>query len=259
MHQLPIVSVTAAQAEQLDYANRVITTVRDRMRYGAGNQSDDLARTENWSSRFTARVYEVYDHVYAGLSHQNKTKPKLLAGIADRYSAGNCDMAGAMAFTIMRGMLPDIFEIMFIRGKGHTYAAFKMAAADDSTAIIVDPWPTSAIATLANHHFMGFRGNPHVYRKRGKGRSQSEPDVSVDRILLNAKYRQLAGMIDDDLSKVHDLPSASFPVYSHNLASNEIGGYRNPNGDILATPVARLMLPPPPLPSSDPDVQMSDG
>ncbi|NHZ83008.1 hypothetical protein F2P44_27570 [Massilia sp. CCM 8695] len=178
-----------------------------------------------------------------------------MAGIAEKYGAGNCDMAGSMAYTMMRAALNNSFEIMLILNTayGHTYSAFKEAGAADATAIIVDPWPTSGMATLAEHHFQGFAGNPTIIRKRGKWVGAGE---ARDRVALNAKYAALTALIDDDLANVNALPPASYTPYTNTLCSTQVGGYQDQHGIAIATPAQRLPLDPPPIPM--PDVIMAD-
>jgi hypothetical protein len=254
MPQLPTVAVNAEQARRLDFGNQIISMVRQKIPYGAGNLAVDVARTGGVSEPRTARVYEVHGVAKQQLNKQG-FKPKLLAGIAAKYGAGNCDMAGSMAYTMMRAALSADFEVMLIinRGGGHTYAAFKEANAPDSTAIIVDPWPTSGMATLAQHHFQGVNINGSIIRKNGKW---DEVGPVRDRVALNAHYNTLSTAIDQDILNVSNgapLPGANYTHYSNELCSSVVGRYQDPNNRLLPLPVERPMLQPPPLPQLDSD------
>jgi hypothetical protein len=145
--------VAEKQAEALNFANDVICKVKLAMPYGAGNQRADVLRTGGQSAVRTQLAYDAWERSRP----PHRFKPKLLAGIAKTYGAGNCDMAGAMAYTLLRGSLDDRFEVMLIPNQpsGHTYAAFKYQGTEDSASIIVDPWPILPMATLEEHHFWG--------------------------------------------------------------------------------------------------------
>ena len=235
---LPNYNVSEIQAKALDFANDVISQVRRAMPYGAGNLALDVQNTGGASAVRTQRAYD------AASSVSQHVKPKVLAGIARKYGAGNCDMAGSMAYTLLRGKLDARFEVMLILNDGHTYAAFKFMDAPDSASIIVDPWPTSGMATFAEHHFMGIPSDRPIIRKPGKCDPNIPPE---ERTQLPAKYMVLANQIDADIQQIESGQlsiSNGFTQYTNTLCSTVVGKYVAPNGTELPLPVERPMLPP---------------
>jgi len=255
MVSLPTKKVSDEIATQLDFGNKVIEMVRRKMPYGAANQRVDMRMSNQEANPRTAQGYNRFNEarMYFG---KIGPKPKLLAGVAEKFGAGNCDMAGAMAYTIMRRTLSDDFEVMFIEGKGHTYSAFKIVDQPDSAAIVVDPWPTSGMATLAVDHFMGLGGRSTVLRKRGKG--PNPVTELIDRVALSEKYQEMLPALDSDLENLPSIQRGNFKVFRHDLCSTTVGAYQRPDGKIVATPKERVMMPPPPIPWADSDVVMGD-
>ena len=201
-------------------------------------------------------MYEVHTFSKRSLPENQAEdfKPKLLAGIAEKYGAGNCDMAGSMAYTLMRAALTADYEVMLIVNQKyhHTYAAFNEVGGALSDAIIVDPWPTSGMATLAEHHFQGFEDNPSILRKRGKWDGVS---AVQDRVALNKRYATLADNIDRDLAEINQgriaLPNHNFTPFGNQLCSAVVGNYLDSDSKPIPLPPERPLLPPPPIPEAD--------
>ena len=208
---LPYRSVNQTQATALNFANHVISEVKLARPFGAANLQSDVRLAyapsfwrwfpsksrhpaTNQSVVRTQRVYQLHDwqRNQPGTRHANTLKPRLMAGIANRYGAGNCDLAGAMVYTLLRGNLDSNFEVMLIQSPGHTYAGFKLQGAPDDEAIIVDPWPTLPMATLSGDHFMYSADSATVVsRKPGK----QNPDIPPE----SREYKRLADLVEPSL------------------------------------------------------------
>jgi hypothetical protein len=267
------------QATALNFANHVILDVKLARPYGAGNLKWDVrpayptpvCSTRRQSVERTRRAYVAWqDQLRRHETWQgtggwprerrretlNPFKPKLLAGIATMYGAGKCDMAGAMAYTLLRGNLDHNFEVMLIQrprhnnadgisDDGHTYAGFKYQGTENSEAIIVDPWPTFAMATLAEHHFMW---NPEhiIIRKPGN----LDPRIPLEkrqytslRELVNSsiRYDTLAAQMDHDCTEIEregDWPGRA--RHDWLLCSNVVTHYKDTYGNLLPLPLERL-------------------
>lgn len=286
--KLPYQSVNQTQATALNFANHVISEVKLARPFGAGNLKSDVRLAyapsfwrwfpsksrhpaTNQSVVRTQRVYRVHQQLRnaPGTPHANTLKPRLMAGIANRYGAGNCDMAGAMAYTLLRGNLDSNFEVMLFQSPGHTYAGFKLQGTPDNEAIIVDPWPTLAMATLADDHFMWPHGARTVSRKLGK----QDPDIPLE----SRKYTRLADLVepsldkygfvgpnpqdqvtlttfmDRDTERIEQKPD--WPVlgeHGDQVCSNTVRGYKDPKGALVLSPQQRLIwrLKPPSAPTT---------
>jgi hypothetical protein len=277
--KLPYRSVNQTQATALNFANHVISEVKLARPFGAANLKSDVRLAyapsfwrwfpsksrhpaTNQSVVRTQQVYQLHERQrnQPGTRHADTLKPRLLAGIANRYGAGNCDMAGAMAYTLLRGNLDSNFEVMLIQSPGHTYAGFKLQGAPDNEAIIVDPWPTLPMATLAEDHFMFSDGNATaVSRKPGK----QNPDIPPE----SREYKRLADLVEPSLEKYGPLSAfmdqdteaikqvADGPVsgeYGNQVCSNNVRGYKDPKGALVLSPQERLIwrLKPPSAPTT---------
>lgn len=244
------------KASLLNYGNHVINLVRARIPQ-MGNQQADR-HGSNFPEYMAKRAYEVMEmakkeHDVFGF------KPKLLAGIAAKYEAGNCDMAAAMSYTILRAHLTDDFEVILKKTSNHTFAGFRQIGAPDTEIVIVDPWPPSGMATLFEDYAFQ-QGTEVVLCKPGKRNASQEPR---DRVELNEKYAGLGTFIEKDIAKIVDtmseqaadgvIPfsesssSSQGPVYNVLLSSNTVRRYLS-NGQNVSLPsecltADRLVLP----------------
>lgn len=258
--------VSSAQAMRLNFANHIISKVRQRLSFGAGNQEVDHDATGGESSRRTNRVYWMYDLAMGQLDsserNQKPRKPKLMAGIADKYGAGNCDMAAAMSFTILRELLDANWDVIWIAQSHHAYAGFKPKGSSNTEITVVDAWPTYGMATLLDDHFLGDIDHAAVSIKEGK-----RTEAISDRVTLNARWSALSALIDYDLGRRAlniqalgvDIYPMSESVYDQQLCSDTVSHYHTADGVVVPNPAQRLLMPAAPIPEdSDSDMSGDD-
>jgi hypothetical protein len=241
-------NVSGYDARNLDIGNEVISQVRRLMPYGSGNQVTDYQRTEGESARRTRLAYAMHEREGEGVF-----KPRLLASIASQYGAGNCDMTGAMAYSLLRGALTEEFVVSFVQVKEHTFAAFRHWTQEPEDAVIVDPWPPQGMAVMAKDHFCSGRKEVARTDKFGKKDPAVDANATERLTLRKDKYMFLDLVIENDIKVDPQVPA--FQGYQHLLCSNTVSMYLDQNNIPVAPPLSRSMMEAPLMPGAPPDAE----
>ena len=174
----PKKKVSSKAMQRLTKAKEAIKHTKSVFKYGAGNQTKALKAT-NLNSQI--RLLVMRDDQWlldqAGVdSFWNLTeevKPiaaanpqALVAAKADLAHGGNCGEHADVAFDYLRVQaVGETIHVSDVDGLDHAFVLMGEEADSDADAVVADPWPTEATATIWEDHF-AYKSDPSKINRR---------------------------------------------------------------------------------------------
>jgi FYVE zinc finger len=138
-------AVSAETKHLIDLGDEVIRDCRALVKFGAGNQKQNVLQSHGISAYLTAKVQTCVNRAY--------DRPLRTASITCAYSAGNCSEQAAVAYTILRSKLTAAHAISVLASEPFEHAFVTIRSPHNAEVVCVDPWPINTQALLFERHW----------------------------------------------------------------------------------------------------------
>lgn len=141
-------AVSAQTKLLIDYSNKVIQKCRAIVAMGAGNQRDDVRRTQGRANYLSRVTQSDPNYVW--------NRPLRSGSVTCAYGSGTCQDQSGVTYTILRSKLNNTHTISLCvhNAIGHQFATIGIPGIDPANEVVcVDPWPIRCQAVLLEDHF----------------------------------------------------------------------------------------------------------
>lgn len=159
----PLLGYSEQQLARMNSANEAIAYARAMFPEGAGNQAEDLQRS-NFNSYFRSKTAEDENNAFFNLPPEvqalaEQNPMAFEAAKAELAGGGNCGHHAAVVFDYLRQTMPDE-HIQIVQSKGIDHAYVLIGdPKDPENLIAVDAWAKEGGASKFQDHFL-HRANP---------------------------------------------------------------------------------------------------
>jgi FYVE zinc finger len=205
-------SVSTETKRLIDLGDQVIRDCRAIVAMGAGNQVQNVAKTQGKSAYLTAAVQS--DQKYQW------DRPLRNGTVTVAYAAGNCQDQAAVTYTILRSKLTAAEQTSFCVNNAihHSFATIGVPGTDPEDQVIcVDPWPIKAQAILLEDHFCKVGVQVLRHKKGGKGDYMQRLNKPKNKSAEATAKKQIANASVFDVSAIIN----SAGMWNHEYCSND--------------------------------------